>query len=74
MARDIQNDYLTADCCERLWMRAGPEFGSEAGTMFILVKKALYGLKSAGAAFLALLAKTVHDMVGYVPTKADPDV
>ena len=40
--------------------------------MFI-VKKALYGLKSAGAAFRALLAKTLHDM-GYVPTKVDPDV
>ena len=32
-----------------------------------------YGLKSAGAAFRALLAKTLHDM-GYNPTKADSDV
>ena len=32
-----------------------------------------FGLKSAGAAFRALLAETSYDM-GYVPTKADPDV
>jgi hypothetical protein len=72
MACDIQNAYLTADCREKIWTRAGPEFGSEAGTIFI-VKKALYGLKSAGAAFRALLAETLYDL-GYVPTKADPDV
>jgi Reverse transcriptase (RNA-dependent DNA polymerase) len=72
MACDIQNAYLTADCREKIWTRAGPEFGSESGTIF-LVKKALYGLKSAGAAFRALLADTLHDL-GYRATKADPDV
>lgn len=37
----IQNAYLTAaDCREKICARAGPEFGSEAGTIF-LVKKAL---------------------------------
>jgi hypothetical protein len=72
MACDIQNAYLTADCREKIWTRAGHKFGSEAGTIFI-VKKALYGLKSAGAAFRALLAETIYDL-GYVPTKADPDV
>jgi hypothetical protein len=72
MACDIQNAYLTADCREKIWTVAGPEFGSEAGTIF-LVKKALYGLKSAGAAFRSLLADTLID-IGYKPTKADPDV
>lgn len=61
LACDIQNAHLTADCREKIWTRAGPEFGSEAGTIFI-VKKALYGLKSAGAAFRALLAETLFDM------------
>jgi hypothetical protein len=37
------------------------------------VKKALYGLKYAGAAFHALLAETLRD-IGYTPTKANPDV
>jgi hypothetical protein len=73
MACDIQNAYyLTADCRERIWTKGGPEFGSEAGTIF-LVKKALYGRKSAGAAFRSLLADTLMD-TGYRPTKADPDV
>jgi hypothetical protein len=72
MSCDIQNAYLTADCREKIWTVAGPEFGSEAGTIF-LVRKALYGLKSAGAAFRSLLADTLSD-TGYKPTKADPDV
>jgi hypothetical protein len=28
---DIQNTSLTADCREKVWMIAGPEFGSECG-------------------------------------------
>ena len=44
MACDIQNVYLTAECRERIWTRAGPEFGSKSGSIMV-VKKALYGLK-----------------------------
>ncbi len=40
MACDIQNAYFTEDCREMIWTRAGPKFGSEAGTIFI-VRKAL---------------------------------
>jgi hypothetical protein len=72
MACDIQNAYLMADCRERVWIVAGPEFGSEAGKN-MLVKKALYGLKSSGAAFRAFLAETL-DAMGYKPSYADPDV
>ena len=73
MACDIQNAYLTADCREKIWTVAGPEFGSEAGNTIFIVRKALYGLKSAGAAFRSLLADTLVDK-GYRPTQADPDV
>jgi hypothetical protein len=72
MACDIQNAYLTADCREKCWTAAGPEFGSEAGLPMI-IKKALYGLKSSGAAFRAHLAETL-DAMGYKPSYADPDV
>jgi hypothetical protein len=72
LACDIQNAYLTADCREKVWIKAGPEFGSEAG-MNMIVRKALYGLKSSGAAFRAFLAKALDDM-NYVPSYADPDV
>jgi hypothetical protein len=72
LACDIQNAYLTADCREKIWTRAGPEFGSNAGKIMIIVK-ALYGLKSSGAAFRALLAEHLHDL-SYLPSQADPDV
>ena len=72
MACDIQNAYLTADCHEKIWIHAGPEFGSEASTI-MFIHKALYGLRSSGAAFHAHLAETLYD-IGFVSTRADPDV
>ena len=72
LACDIQNAYLTAKCRERIYTIAGPEFGTEEGTLFI-VKQALYGLKSSGAAFRAKLAEVIRD-AGFRPTMADPDV
>ena len=72
LACDIQNAYLTADCREKVYTIAGPEFGEEAGTT-LLIKKALYGLKSSGAAFWSLLANTIYEL-GYRSTRADPDV
>ena len=72
MACDIQNAYLTAECREKIWTHAGPEFGSESGSIMI-VKKALYGLKGSGAAFRAHLAEKLHN-IGFIPTCADPDV
>ncbi len=71
VAYDIQNAYLTADCREKCWNTAGPELGSEAGLPMI-IKKALYGLKSSGAAFRAHLTETL-DAMSYKPSYADPD-
>ena len=34
---DIQNAYLTAPCREKVWTRAGPEFGSEQGQIMLVV-------------------------------------
>ena len=72
MACDIQYAYLNAECREKIWTHAGPEFGSESGSIMI-VKKALYGLKGSGAAFRAHLAEKLHD-IGFIPTRADPDM
>ena len=63
---DIQNAYLTAKCREKIWTIAGPEFGSDSGKIMIIVR-ALYGLKSSGAAFRTLLAEVLYDM-GYRPS------
>ena len=72
LACDIQNAYLTAKCREKIWTVAGPEFAQEAGTIMI-IKMALYGLKSSSAAFRSKLTGVLHDMQ-YTPKKADPDV
>ena len=73
MAADIQNAYLSAPPCrERVWCRVGPEFGPDEGKPFLIVR-ALYGLKSSGAAFRAHLAERLDDM-GFRPTHGDPDV
>jgi hypothetical protein len=39
----------------------------------MIIKKALYGLKSSGAAFRANLVETL-DAMGYKPSYTDPDV
>ena len=72
MACDIQNAYLTAECREKIWTRAGPEFGSENGSIMV-VRKALYGLKGSGAAFRDHLVEKLHD-IGFIPTHADTDM
>ena len=41
--------------------------------MIMFIHKALYGLKSSGAAFCAHLAETLYD-IRFVPSRADPDV
>lgn len=58
---NIQNAYLTADCHERIYCIAGPEFGSDAG-LIMIVKKALYRLKTSGAAFRAQLVETLYEL------------
>ena len=70
LACDIQNAYLTADCREKIYVIAGPKFGSEDGSIMI-IRKALYGLKSSGAAFRAHLAETLYNL-SHLPTKAGP--
>ena len=72
LACDIHNAHLTAQCRQKIWTITGPEFGSDAGKLMIVVR-ALYGLKSSGAAFIAFIAKTFYN-IGYTPSKADPDV
>ena len=48
---DIGNAYLNADCREKVYTIAGPEFGSHAGK-HIVITRALYGLKSSGATYV----------------------
>ncbi len=71
-AGDVLNAYITAPVKEKVWTVLGPEFGPDAGKNAIIVR-ALYGLKSAGAAFRAHLASFMRQMA-YTSCKVDPDL
>jgi len=69
---DVSNAYLNAPCKEKIWVRAGKEFGSEEGCV-MLIRRALYGLQTSGFSWRTVLSQTLMDM-GYKPSVADPDV
>jgi hypothetical protein len=72
LSADIGNAYLNAPNREKVYAIAGKEFGSKAGEIVIIVR-ALYGLKSAGAAWRSHLASSLH-AIGYKSCLADPDI
>ncbi len=69
---DILNAYISAPIKEKVWCALGPEFGPDAGKSAIIVH-ALYGLKSAGAAFHAHLVDSLRHL-GYMSCPANPDL
>jgi hypothetical protein len=71
-AADILNAYISAPIKEKVWCAVGPEFGPDTGKSAIIVP-ALYGLKSAGAAFHAHLADCMQHL-GYTSCPANPDL
>ena len=72
LAADIQNAYLNAPTEEKVWFRAGPEWGAHAGKP-VLIIRALYGLKSLGQAWRSHFAQTL-ERIGFKSSLADPDV
>eukprot|EP00804_Cyclotella_cryptica_P009986 CCRYP_015410-RA/>CCRYP_015410-RA protein AED:0.07 eAED:-0.02 QI:0/0/0/0.66/0.5/0.66/3/0/553 len=71
-AADVLNAYITVPCHEKIWTNLWKEFGDDSGRKAIVVR-ALYGLKSSGAAFRAHLAGCMRQM-GYRSCPADPDL
>jgi hypothetical protein len=69
---DIWNTYLNAPVAEKVWTMCGPEFGLANNGKRVVVIRALYGLKSAGASFRNHLARCMRDLL-WVPCEADPD-
>jgi hypothetical protein len=69
---DIESAYLTAPITEKVWTVLGPEFGDDAGKRALIVR-ALYGLKSTGAAFRNHLAECMKHL-GWHPCRADRDL
>jgi len=72
LAADIGNAYLNATCREKIYTVAGAEFGDLKGKVLI-IERALYGLKSSGAAWRSMLRETILDME-FLDTVADHDV
>eukprot|EP00957_Ditylum_brightwellii_P086655 6593559-Ditylum_brightwellii.AAC.1 len=72
MAADIGNAYQNALHREKIYTVAGPEFGTEEGTIFIVVR-ALYGLKSAGANWRSFFSQTLVTEMGLKSTRGDPN-
>jgi hypothetical protein len=71
LVADVGNAYLNAPCCcEKIWFTAGREFGSRVGTKIVLVR-ALYGLKTSGAAWRAYIFRIMREL-GFEPSMADP--
>jgi hypothetical protein len=73
MMADIQNAYLNAPITEKVWTWCGPEFGMEHNGKKLIIVRALYGLKSSGAAFRHHLAACM-DALEYFLCPTDPDV
>ena len=74
MSCDIGNAYLNAKCRERIWFVAGAECGPDLQGCVCKLVRALYGLKSSGAAWRAMFSEFIVNIMGFKPTRADADV
>ena len=54
-------------------MNSGPEFGTDHVGLVMIIDRALYGLKSSGASWTAMIAETMSEL-DYHSSSADPDV
>ena len=55
---NILNTYIQAPMMEKVWITLGDEFGKDTRKTAVIVR-ALYGLKSAGAAFRKHLIRCI---------------
>ena len=69
---DVGNAYVNADTNEKVYARAGPEFGALEGRI-IIIKKALYGLATSGERWHKHFADSLLSL-GFQPTRYDRDV
>jgi hypothetical protein len=72
-AADIRNAYLQAPSSQKDYIICGPEFGLENIGKVALIRRALYGGKSAGKDFRNHLRSCMRHM-NFVSCPADPDV
>jgi len=73
LAADVGNAYLQAPVREKVHTTAGHEFGPINVGKTVIVIRAMYGLKTSGAAWHAKLSETLQSME-FKPSYADPNV
>jgi len=73
LSADVAGAYLNAPCAERVHTYLGPEFGDDAGKLAV-IKKALYGLRSAGFAWRSYCADIMRTSLEFTQCRADHDV
>lgn len=73
LSADIGNANLNAPTRERVHTTCGLEFGPNHQGCTAVIIRALYGLKSSGAAWRMMFAGTLQDLQ-YKASLADPDV
>jgi hypothetical protein len=73
LAADIGNAYLQAPTREKVHTTASPEFGPSNVGRTVIVVRAMYGLKSSGAAWHTKFSETLRSM-DFKPSYAGPDV
>lgn len=69
----VTNAYLNSPCREKIWFEGMLETGNDDSGKVLVLTRALYGLKSSGAAWRADLVGILRDL-GYTSTPADQDV
>ena len=74
LSADIGNAYLNARTKEKLYIVCGEEFGDPYVGRIAVIVRALYGLKSSGAAWRSALAEVLRDDFGFTACRADNDV
>ena len=72
-AADIKSAYLQAPTSEKHFILCGDEFPLEMQGRIALIKRALYGGKSAGSDYWKHM-RTCMEHLGFTSCKADPDV
>jgi len=74
LSGDIGNAYLNAFTTEKIYYRAGLEWGEAMKGRVIVIVRALYGLKTSANAWRTHLCTTLHNDMGFQYSYADNDV
>jgi Reverse transcriptase (RNA-dependent DNA polymerase) len=72
-AGNVGNAFLYGKTREKICIVAEPEFGHDFAGKWLIIDKALYGLKSSSARFHEHLSVKLRKLE-FLPSKADPDL